>query len=644
MRLVGWWIATLVLTSSLVAMWHTILLKVDLRATALLVPLAICWVAVGAARRLERGAAPANGPPRVWSRCGGQFWWLLALFSLLLVVFNSGFMRAASDGRGYFAQVRSIVIGLNFDFTDDIAAFAAREQDAALPIGTALLWSPFFLLAHAWLGLLNLLGSDHVRDGFTNPYQRAVGLGTLCYGFAAIAMIATALRRHFAAGVAFLATTTILLATPAVWYLTVDASMSHGVSLFAVTAFLSLWLAGRNRVAAPRWGLLAATAFLMILVRPQNALFLMVPAADYLARGRSSRAALLRAATSRRVVTAMIAVAVAAIGALALGLGNSLTEYVAAQRLLEEFSPLQVLFSPRHGLVSSSPVLLLALFGIALLYRIDRGLSLALGLVVAAQVLLSAAAPGWSAGASFGARRFVACALPFAFGLAATIEGVRRKPLVATAVVLSAFMVTNLTLVNAVGRGEFNLSDPLPFERMMHTVSARLGNPFALPGALLFARRHDVPLSMLDRVPANRMRNLILEGTNDDSRFLTEGWFAPEVGAGRTFRWASGPEAGLLVRLQEGSFVLRFVAAPFRVPDGLQTVRVEVAGHDLGTFELTPGFSQHEVELPAAILPDRDWTRVRFHFAYWRSPAELGISADPRQLAVQFDRIQFERR
>jgi hypothetical protein len=48
-----------------------------------------------------------------------------------------------------------------------------------VPGGAPLLWAPFFAPCHLWLGLLNLLGADFVRDGFSNPYQRAVGIWTV---------------------------------------------------------------------------------------------------------------------------------------------------------------------------------------------------------------------------------------------------------------------------------------------------------------------------------------------------------------------------------------------------------------------------------------------------------------------------------
>ena len=637
-----------VLGGAVLRIWHTILFKIDLRPLGLVELLMLCWVCIGVALAFERTARSSEeaGPPHVWGRCGKGFWLMLATFSVLLILFNVGFMRAASDGRGYFAQTRSIVMDHDLDFSNDIATFAAREQDAAFPLGTALLWSPFFVLAHGWLALLNLLGEEHLRNGFTNPYQRAVGLGTLCYGLAAFVMMSAALRRHFDFKASILAVLSTLLATPVVWYLTVESSMSHGASLFAVTAFLSLWLAFRHGAIAARWWLLAAAAILMILVRPQNALFLLAPAGDFAARrwrGTSPDGAGDREAVGRRTALALIAIVVLAAGAVVM-LGGSMLEYAGGQGLLREFSPVHLLFSPLHGLISSSPVVIVALLGLALLFRTDRGLALGFGLVVISQVLLNSVTPGWAGGASFGARRFVACAMPFAFGLAAAIQAGRKRPLVPISILLGSFMVANLVLVDEVRRSRITLSDPVPFESVMRAISARFGNPFALPGAAMFALRHDVPITMLDRAPTRRHRRMDLDvGGRDDEKYLADGWSGREIGGGRSFRWAAGPEAGLLVRLVDRPFVLSFVAAPFLVPDaGPQIVRVQVEDRLLGTFVLSEGFTRYQVDVPAEILPARDWTRVRFQFGYSGSPAELGISNDRRQLAVQFDSIRLE--
>lgn len=640
-----------VLAGTLLRIWHVVLLKLDLRPFGLSGWLLLAAACLGLAVSLERGMAGGTGEevPRLWRRCSRECWVLLALLAALLMLFNTAFMRASSDGRGYFAQTRSIMVDRDLDFANDIAEFAARDSDAHFPVGTALLWTPFHALADGWLALLELTGAEHSRGGLSNPYQRAVGLGTLLYGVAAIGMIGAALRRYFGRVQSVVAVGTIVTATPVVWYLAVDSSMSHGVSLFAVTTFLSLWLGVREDARGLQLWLLAGSAVAMVLVRPQNALFLVVPGTDLAAslwKGRGLGSQPHRRVPARRTLVALSLAAVLAAAVLLPLFGPAALRYVTSQGLFQEFSPVQLLFSPMHGLISNSPVVAVALLGLPFMLRHDRALGAGLCLAVALQIVLNSATAGWGGGASFGSRRFVSCALPFAFGLAAAIHEGRRRPMVPIAALLGGFVWLNLTLVDEVRRGRINLSEPVPFTRMVTAVADRVGNPFALPGALIFAWRQDVPVAFLDTASTRRHTRLDLDvGAREDEGYLVGAWFDRELGGGRSFRWASTPEAGLLARFREESYRLSFVAAPFPVPGaGPQTVEVWVEGELEATFELTEGFARYETLLSPGDLPGRDWARVSFRFAHARSPAELGLSDDARELAVQFDSIRLEPR
>ena len=69
---------------------------------------------------------------------------------LLLLLFHLGFERAASDGRSYFVQVRSLVMDWDLDFANDEAVFG-KTGARQYAFGAPILWSPFFILGHVWL-------------------------------------------------------------------------------------------------------------------------------------------------------------------------------------------------------------------------------------------------------------------------------------------------------------------------------------------------------------------------------------------------------------------------------------------------------------------------------------------------------------
>ena len=229
--------------------------------------LVACLVLVVILTRLSRSkqGPPAAGLRGFWAGLDSPTLSLLAFFLVLLFLFHGSYLRAGSDGREYYVQVRSLVMDWDLDFSNENAAFAGRGTAGRYAFGAAILWAPFFLLTHAWLGLLNLSGMDLVRDGYSNPYQMAVGLGTLAYGCAALLLIRNVQRDYFSDALAVVTTIALCAGSFVIWYLTVENSMVHGVSMFSTTLFLFLWhrsrMTGRfgsggcsvQRLASWRW-------------------------------------------------------------------------------------------------------------------------------------------------------------------------------------------------------------------------------------------------------------------------------------------------------------------------------------------------------------------------------------------------------
>ena len=158
-------------------------------------------------------------------------------FLCLVFLFHWGFERAASDGREYFVQVRSLVIDRISTSRMRMRCLAFADTASRYAFGAAILWTPFFALCHAWLGLLNHFGGRFPLDGFDNPYQRAIGLGTLVYGFIGLVLIYGMLTDYFSRTLSATTTLTLCCGSFLIWYLTVENSMVHGASMFSTTLF-----------------------------------------------------------------------------------------------------------------------------------------------------------------------------------------------------------------------------------------------------------------------------------------------------------------------------------------------------------------------------------------------------------------------
>ena len=405
------------------------------------------------------------------------------------------------DGFGYYVYLPSLVLDRDLDFTNQSDALGAGGsvlpagrtptglRTNLWPAGPALLWLPFFLLAHGLALVLNAFGAGIRLDGCGYWHQSFVIAGNIVYGALGIALSFDAARRVASAGSALWATVTLVCAGSLVYYLTAEASMSHPVSVFAVGGFFALWTRERHRTGIRRAALLGASIGLIALVRTQEVLLVAAPmAADFAGRcfappGRPFRN---RAGEWLRdaLVTALVALAVyspqALISAALFGTWWRPPQTYAAPgvRLFTWWSPhlLDVLFSARRGLFSWHPVFAVALAGLVPLWRRDRWLAISVVLGVVGQAYLLGGWYDWAQGRAFGGRAFIGCLPLFAMSLAALLDrapawfGSHRRLAAAAAASLAALLVAANILLLLEYRLALSWSDR---EATWHDLGAR---------------------------------------------------------------------------------------------------------------------------------------------------------------------------
>ena len=134
-------------------------------------------------------AAPAPAPQRQ----GAVPRVLLAALLLTLPLVTPRIRGA--DEIEYFAYLRSAVFDRDLEFGNEYERFYAQDPRGLAgfkstfldkrepatgrhinfaPLGTALLWSPFYLLAHLGVTLARAAGASVAADGFSTPYVMAV--------------------------------------------------------------------------------------------------------------------------------------------------------------------------------------------------------------------------------------------------------------------------------------------------------------------------------------------------------------------------------------------------------------------------------------------------------------------------------------
>lgn len=377
----------------------------------------------------------------------------------------------ATDEVQYYAYLRSVYFDRDLDFRNEYQYFAAvgrangdeavfnallRDNPAdppvnpetgklrnVAPVGSALMWSPGFVLADLGVRAARLLGTDVSADGYAKPYILSVCLTSAFYALLGLLLTYRLARRFASTFAAALATVTVWLATPLVFYTYIAMPWSHATAFFLFALFLTLWLHGDDRPLAERfaqrpagtWMLLGLVGGLMTITREQLGLLLIIPAVE----GLVAYARFLRA--QRWVeIGKLLANHVVFLLAFGLALTPQLVAYqVLNGRLgpsstvagkLDFTSPnfFNTLLDPAHGAFLWSPVLVLGLLGLFWLARRDGLLAALLGLGFVAETYINGAfGTTWHLSGSFGFRRLIECTPIFVLGLAALLDWLKIR-------------------------------------------------------------------------------------------------------------------------------------------------------------------------------------------------------------------------
>ena len=343
-----------------------------------------------------------------------------------------------ADEIEYFSHLRSWVIDRDLDFTNEYEHFHRADPSGLqafketfldrreprtnrplnfAPIGSALLWSPFYLAAHTLVTNGILPGP---ADGFSRAYAGAVTYGSSLLAILGFLLAFFSLRRCLGVteNLSLLAVLAVWFGTPAFYYMTVAPAFAHAPSIFAVSLLFFLWLRAREKDRVLDWALAGGAAGLAMLVREQGVLFLIAPGLDLLAR-------LVKGAFARVMARGLALTAAAGIVFLPQllayqALNGSFGPTQLVQRKMDFTSPhfLDVLFDPGHGLFLWTPFLVIAFLGLVRgMFRLG-GVGVFISVALLAQVFINGAVLSWHQAGAFGSRRFVDSTVLFVIGFA----------------------------------------------------------------------------------------------------------------------------------------------------------------------------------------------------------------------------------
>lgn len=523
------------------------------------------------------------------------------------------------DAPQYYMQLHSFLFDQDADFTNEYGLMPRITEDMAewrpndvgtdfnvAPVGSAMLWMPFYLAAFPSLYILKSVGVTASFDGVSSPFAMAAGFGSGFLVWIGMMLLYSTLRRWFSYRSALATALFLYGATNLTWYVSGQPWMSHCVSFFASAAVLYLWIRTRDGRSPQGWLLLGTAIGLAMLVRPSHVALIVLPLADIataiwagLPIARALRSLLLSSAGVLLVFSAQLATWYARSG-MGVPPGSSMAWSEPA------LGP--ILFSSQNGLIAWHPITWLGFLGVPLLWRRSRWLCLGVGAVLALNLYLNAAIADWSGGASFGMRRFVGI-LPFmAPGIAAAgsfaMSTIRRSPWVLAGVGFLIAAVYNISLMTGYKEHLILPGAPAPFSKVWSMGAAvmqdNLGHPFSFPANYIFSRRHGVSPTQYDLLSSDRAYGRDIDATGILlNMYLGKGWeykIRDQLTKG-----------GYATALEKESHLL----LPLKARRGYKVVIEVVSPLDLTERQImTLHLNDHEVG--RALLKEAAWSKITF--------------------------------
>ena len=534
----------------------------------------------------------------------------LVLILLALYYLPSVHTRVGGDGIEYYVQSRSMLFDLDLDLENDYRGLGAApvrsaegEITSRFPVGLPLFWIPALALTHSSATVASWFGAEVETNGFSPVYQTAVNVTTFLFGFLALVLIEAVLRQRHGKAIAFLVVVALWLATPLHFYMTANPFMSHGLSVLLATCFVLAWLKARDGEDQRKWLLTGIWGGLMMLVRVQNVVLLLLPIVDLAFGHRPRRLRLMGSLLAGPLICSLFQA-----GIWFYLYGTNFVEVVFFHGKIAHTFPqgIEFLFSPRHGLLTWTPLFIGALFGWVILFKRSPKLGLAVWLVVLAAVTINSSTGDWWGSESFGQRRMLGLIPLFALGLGEAFNFFRHRPLIPLAATVGALILWNHQLAyiyNAelvAGRDQAVTLDRL-MDAQTDLLYRRLLRSYDWMPRRLWVLFYD-NLKGVWLVDGARSLNGKVDLGNEPVGYyplVGDGWFPPEMEDGITYRVSRGRRSFVTVPIRLPVHTRIVLRARPEMPEARERtdvparVGLAVNGEEVGEKELVEGWSEY---------------------------------------------------
>lgn len=392
---------------------------------------------------------------------------MAALAALLIPVAVDHSRNLESDGIHYYSYLRSLLFDQDLDLANDYGLLGWHDpaHHNVLPVGPAVLWSPFVLVVHAGREAARLFGFGP-PNGAEPVYQAAACLGSVVYGSLGLFLLLGTLRRFLPPWVAFFTTLLSWVGSPLRFYLDVLPCLAHVIEFAAAVLVLHTTWALRDGRTPLRAAAAGAACGLVFLARSQDGLLLLVPLVALGAGLRTDPRGTLRLASLLGIAFVLVATPQMAVWQAMFGkpvLVPHTALHGSTFMRLTEPELVGTLVSPRGGLFLSYPALFLAVLGLAPLARREPRYAVSVFVVFLAMWYVNATVFDW-----YQVRRYTGVVPLLAPALAVWVGVLARRTWLLPA--LAAFLAFRYDLAVDSLRGQ--PGDPAPPAAVAHRLAS----------------------------------------------------------------------------------------------------------------------------------------------------------------------------
>ena len=592
---------------------------------------------------------------------------LVIVFFIFLAVLTPYTHPIEGDAVFYYAYLPSLLLDHDLDFRNQFLQYEPwirnwgidLDQSAKVPnyfpIGTAILWAPFYLAGHA----VSVLTGETTGEipGYSIFHTSLVAIGSFVYALIGLLLLYEILKQLFSRTAALAAVLGVWLGSFLLWYQFIQPYYSHAIDFFLATLFIWLWLKWRNRMTDLRL-LIAMGAVLGLcgVVRYQTVALAMLPGLDLLrclVRPNPGVTLGPTAVLKRLLLVGVLTVSAFLVVQIPIWIHLFGKPYPFSEpNWINPFLD-EVLFSTRNGLFTWTPIAWVCAIGLLMFARKNLWLGTLLISFFVVQLYLTTILPDWFAGWSFGMRRLSNCIPILGVGLAAVAERYRERGSVKIlASWLSLFLLWNFAMMGDYYTRKLQPSHTFSFMNIVERRYHEVGNPLSFPANWLFALKYGVSPAAYDVLVGDYFLNFgnygdrLIFGDPRFRPFLVEGWSYDERNSsGISWVWAVGKKARILLPLYvKRDLRLIFTAHAFDPPGHHtdQIMELWVNDHLVGRTKVLPGRDRlHEFEVSQTVLQS-GMNQIELLFSSAVSPAALGLSPNPRELSVSFRELRLE--